>query len=300
MTTPAPGSPDHGRGLHIVVFSKDRAAQLDSLLRSIHDHFAVRFTTLTVLYRATTDAYAAGYELAGTRTTLPVTWQPERDFRADLLALINGLPRDHLIMFLVDDDIVFRRFDDRSLLEQFSPKHLFISLRCSRRYPALTPPPFIESTRYLEWRWNYGRRKRYGWNYPFSLDGNIFHVRHMQRALPRVRFKAPNSLEGNLHTYRHKWWVKRIRLALAPAEAVVVNNPLNRVQTEGETPHQDVDPQMMNREYLAGKIIDNSQYYANPPTHVHNPAPLAFVSVGTTNENPFQERPPAPDTSRCS
>ncbi|MBD3242959.1 MAG: hypothetical protein GF331_20370 [Chitinivibrionales bacterium] len=270
--------------LHIVVFSKDRAAQLDSLLRSMRDHFAVPFATLTVLYRATDAEYAAGYALAERRCGLPVNWKPEQSFRADLLELVGSLAGDDRILFLVDDDIVFRRFDQAMVLQRFSPRHLFISLRCSRRYTSVVPPAFIESDEFLEWRWHYGRKKRYTWNYPFSLDGNIFHVRHMQRALPRVAFKAPNSLEGNLHTYRHKWWVKRIPLALAPVEAVVVNNPLNRVQTEGETPHQDIDPSLLNRAFLDGKLIDNRPYYAHAPKNVHNPTPITLIAANGSDD----------------
>jgi len=269
------GSPP--ASLHIVIFSKDRACQLDSLLRSIRDNFAVPFVDLTVLYRATTDRYSEGYDLVRKRGILDVAWIREECFHADVLRLAASLPDSDLVMFLVDDDIVFRRFGNTTVLERFTPNHLFISLRCSRSYASVVPPPFITTDHYLEWRWNYGRRKRYAWNYPFSLDGNIFHVSHMKRALPRVAFKAPNSLEGNLHTYRHKWWVKRIPLALAPCEAVVVNNPLNRVQTEGETWHQGVDVASLNEKYLDGYMIDNSPYRDCSPVSVHSPLPLRFI-----------------------
>jgi len=141
-------------------------------------------------------------------------------------------------------------------------------------------PEFSATEPFLEWRWRCGRRKRLTWNYPFSLDGNVHHVSQVKRVLRHIRFEGPNSLEGRMHTYRHAWWVKRIPLALAPTEAVVVNNPLNRVQTEGQTWHQEIDTAGLNRAYLDGKRIDNRVLYAAVPTAVHSSLPLCLVDAG--------------------
>jgi len=273
------GTADPGqRGLHVIVFSKDRACQLDSLLRSIRDHFRLPRRSLTVLHRASGDEYAAAYRKLVDRHILPgIRWAPESSFSEDLRSIIGDLPERDRVMFLVDDDVVVREFGDERLLERFTSRHLFVSLRCSRRYPVAALPRFISSEPFLEWRWRYGRRKRLVWNYPFSLDGNVHHVAHIKRILRHIAFQAPNSLEGRMHAYRHAWWVKRIPLALAPAEAVVVNNPLNRVQTEGETWHRDIDPAELNRAYLDGKHIDNAALYAAVPTAVHSALPLQLV-----------------------
>ena len=46
--------------IDIIIWSKNRAAQLDLLLRSIRDHFPDAGTVL-VLYHATTEAFNYGY-----------------------------------------------------------------------------------------------------------------------------------------------------------------------------------------------------------------------------------------------
>lgn len=258
------------RELHIFIFSKDRACQLDSLLRSVHDNLSVPVKQVTVLYRATDINFRNSYKKLKTANIIPgIEWVEESDFREDLVGMIDRLADNSLVMFLVDDNIFFRPFNDNALLRKFADRHLFISLRCSRTYAKDVSPSFLHETKYLEWKWNYHKKRPVTWNYPLGVDGNIFHARVLKRILHHISFRAPNSLEGNMHTYRHAWWVKRIRLALAPLAAVVVNNPLNRVQTEGKTWHQDISPAQLNQKYLEGYRINNSNLYSAEPTAIH-------------------------------
>jgi hypothetical protein len=180
------------------------------------------------------------------------------------------------VMFLVDDTIIFRPCVLDQVLDVFTDRHLFISLRASRTYPADTPPKFIADEDFLEWKWNYSKRKWVTWNYPFSVDGNIFHTRHMKKVIKKISFEAPNSFVGRMHTYRHAWWIKRIARALALPEAVVFNNPLNRVQAEGETWHKNITVESLNDRYMAGEQIDNSVLYRANPSATHYAVPLSF------------------------
>jgi hypothetical protein len=267
-----------GRPLFIVIFSKDRACQLDSLLQSMRDHFRVPYGRITVLYRATTAAFNEGYEALITQGIIDrITWRPEKTFSDDVRDVVGALGDDSLVMFLVDDTVVFRPCVLDRVLDTFSDKHLFISLRSSRTYPADTPPEFIADGAFLEWKWNYSKRKWVTWNYPFSVDGNIFHARTIKKILKKISFEAPNSFEGRMHTNRHAWWIKRIARALAPPDAVVFNNPLNRVQAEGRTWHENVTAEFLNRHYCSGMRIDNSILYRAMPTATHFSVPVSFI-----------------------
>jgi hypothetical protein len=263
--------------LHIIIFSKDRACQLDSLLRSIRDHFAVPIQRIDVLYRSSGDDFSRGYEQTISRKILPnISWTAETSFRQNLTDKVAELDDKDLVMFLVDDDVVFRRFDNAGVFAALSPRHLFISLRASRTYADDIPPQFLISDGWLEWKWNYHKDGPVTWNYPFSVDGNVFRAAVIKKVLRRIRFSAPNSFEGEMHRYRHAWWIKRTKLALAPLEAVVVNNPLNKVQTEGDTWHQDVSAESLNRTYLDGYHINNGSLCAQNPTAIHYPMKLEF------------------------
>jgi hypothetical protein len=266
--------------LDIVIFSKDRACQCDSLLRSIRDNFRAPYVSLTVLYKASGPAFQAGYDLLAARSELQrATLRPQRSFYEDVRSLCNGLDDTSQVMFLVDDDIVFRPCDISAAAEAFTDEHLFISLRASRSYAGDGAPRFLSDGPYLEWKWNYHTRSWVTWNYPFSVDGNIFHADHIKKIIRNIAFDAPNSFEGRMHTYRHAWWIKRIKKALALPEAAVFNNPLNRVQTESETWHADVSADSMNEHFLNGMRIDNAALYAARPGATHHSVELSFVQL---------------------
>lgn len=266
------------RDLFIVIFSKDRACQLESLLRSVRDHFRSAHLSITVLYKATSPAFNNGYELAKKACVCDtVAWRPEQSFQNDVAAICGALAPESLVMFLVDDDIVFRQCILDEILGVFSDEHLFISLRASRTYAGDIPPEFIVVKPYLEWKWNYSKRKWVTWNYPFSVDGNIFHAAHIGKIIRKISFEAPNSFEGRMHTYRHHWWVKRIKKALAPLDAAVFNNPLNRVQRESETWHNNMSPESLNNAFLSGMRINNAALYRAQPDATHFDAGISFV-----------------------
>lgn len=266
--------------LRCIVFSKDRACQCASLLDSIADHLRPIPASITVLYRATDPDFAAGYQLASAKARCAgITWRAEISFATDVRGICMGMPDESPVMFLVDDDIVHREAALEGTLDAFTKEHLFVSLRASRTYAADTPPSFLHEGEYLEWKWNYAKRRWVTWNYPFSVDGTIFHASHLKRMVNEIDFEAPNSFEGRMHARRHAWWVKRIAKALAPADAVVFNNPLNRVQTEGETWNAGVSPAEINRAFLDGMRIDNARLYAAKPTGTHFDAGLHFAKA---------------------
>ncbi len=263
--------------LEIIIFSKDRACQLDSLIRSINQNLTAPTFHINILYLSTKDTYDEGYSILENRfPNHGISWHKEKNFAGDLRSLINGLPSNSSVLFFVDDNIVYKPVVLQPLMDAFTSKHLFISLRCSRLYDPETAPQFIHDEKYLEWKWNYRKKPWVGWNYPFSVDGHIFHTSHLQKLLKQTDFAAPNSLEGRMHRNRHKWWVKRIPKALAPLGAAVFNNPLNKVQAEGETWHQNVDIDYLNERYLNGFQINNQVLYSCKPTDVHFAAPVEF------------------------
>jgi len=273
---PLPPKSHPARPLETIILSKDRAAQLDSLLRSVRDHFHIPHGAVHVLHKASAEPFERGYDLLKRHGILPDThWHAERDFRADILALLGALPRMSLVMILVDDDIVFRDFSDRALIEAFQPHHLFISLRASRDYRD-TQPHFMRTEPCLEWRWRQRLPKRQVWNYPFSLDGNIFDRDVLLRLMATLDFKAPNSLEKALHRAKRRLSLVMRGRALAPTQAVIYNNPLNKVQSEWSTWNAGISADEINARFLAGERICNQPLYAAVPDSIHYFVPLTF------------------------
>lgn len=265
---------------HLLIFSKDRACQLDSLLRSIKDHFVPLPESITVLYKTTTPEFLKGYRiLEDKKIFAKAQFIKEQKFEQDVHRVMAGFSDDSLVMFFVDDNIVFKQCDVRTVLDAFTQKHLFVSTRVSRNYPQDTAPVFLQNDSYLEWKWNYNKRHWVTWNYPFSVDGNIFHGNHIKKIIQKISFSAPNSFEGHMHFCRHAWWIKRIPLALSLKDVSVFNNPLNKVQTEGETWHKEVTAEYLNEKYCDGYCIDNTPIYNSGPTATHFSAMVSFVKL---------------------
>lgn len=255
--------------LHTIIFSKDRALQLDSLLRSIKDHYSEMPLSITVLYSVSDESYNAAYQKLQNKEIISgIKWHKESFFSDDMRGVINALEPSSNIQFLVDDDVIFRPFN-LSILSNFSQKYLAISLRVDKTYPRFSPPSFLYDDKYLEWNWYPLFKKRTGnfWYYPFSVDGNIFHTSDIQKMLTYIKFKAPNSFEGEMSGAKKKFLNKRIMLGTP--KAVLFNNPLNSVQQEGETWNEGLSVGKMNSEYLDGYVIDNSVLYRSNPDEVH-------------------------------
>lgn len=263
--------------LNIVIFSKNRALQLESLLRSILDNFSFPIKSTTILYKSTTDVFSNGYNILKHNDLFKsYIFYEEVDFKNDLISIINQFEIDSKIMFLVDDDVFFKNIDISNLISSFSNENLFISLRADRSYQNDMQPKFIKNTELLKWKWYFSRGKIVTWNYPFSVDGNIFHTSVINKILSDINFSAPNSLEGNMHSYRKTKWVKKIKTALAPRYSVVVNNPLNKVQSEGDTWHQSICVEELNNKLLNGYRINNKALYKNKPNSIHYPMDIVF------------------------
>lgn len=220
----------------VLVFSKDRPAQLDLLLRSIDTHAPDLYSTITVLYTASSADFYRGYSICFAEHA-NVSFTLQTDFERDVkfwLSRIEGL----LVSFLVDDDVFYR---DCFLTDDVN------------RYWMRHPTP---------WSLRGG-----DYDYPFSVDGNIYRRNHVVDHLSRLpRFSDPTELEAWAHEQRDELpfdWVNPIE---APC---LVGVPANRVSQRSGMPHMGVDPRMLNEGFLRGEriipLFDRETYPAHWP-----------------------------------
>lgn len=264
--------------LHLIIFSKDRAIQLDSLLRSIRDNYSELPTSLTVLFTTSSDFFKEGYQKLQAKKIIPeIKWHAESNFSMDLRIVVNSLENSSKIQFMTDDDVVFRHFD-LAVVNEMNSSDLFCSLRVDRSYPRFQNPKFSRISPILRWNWYplFTNRSLNFWYYPFSVDGNIFHTTDMQKMLSLIEFKAPNSFEGSMQRVKKKFCFLKKRTGIAPQQAVLYNNPLNSVQNEGETWNLSISPEWLNEQYLIGNEIINEVLYSSSPDEVHFAAKLHF------------------------
>lgn len=261
--------------MNIVVFSRDRAMQLDLFLRSFA-RFAAQAgeQSVRVLYTWSNEEYRRGYDRLIAGTPPNVGWIRETRFKADLLAAVD--PRRPFTVFFADDNVFTRPFtfagETTDLLDRCADV-LCTSLRlhkhltyCYTRQLALTPPEFGPDNTYA-WR---GQNGDYG--YPMSVDGHVFRTADILPRLAGLDFFNPNTLEAALARAP----LDRPKMACRE-DAALVNLPVNRVQTSIDNLHGGIGADWLNARFLEGKRLDLEPLVDGRYPACHVELPLALV-----------------------
>lgn len=205
-----------------LVFSKDRACQLDLLLRSIDRHAPDVYRSLSVLYTASSAKLMRGYAVAFAEHA-HVKFVLEHDFEAQTrkwLSLANGP-----VSFLVDDDVFYRD----------------------------AQPP-----ERLPWSYRGG-----DYDYPFSVDGNVYERDDAILALHDITFRNPTEMEAGAHALASRLPFRSVY----NGRPCLVGVPANRVSVSSNMPHMDVDQRALNDAYLAGNRLLIPSVSGDLPAH---------------------------------
>jgi len=266
----------------LIVFSKDRPAQLDLLLSSIERFFAEwRDVALTVVHVATDDAATRGY--ARLRALHPeIAFVDERateqSFK-DITLSLTG--RNPLVAFLMDDQLfkapfTLRRPEVARFLED--PETMCLSLRMDPGmdycYPLDRHVAMPEFEAEGVWRWGAAEGD---WAYPMSLDAHIFRTAELRPLLEALPFRNPNSLEGALANAP----LPHPRLACL-REAPTVNIPDNRVQDVCDNRHGTGDAAALTARFVAGDRLDLEPLVGLRTPSPHHEIPLTWRGLATS------------------
>lgn len=199
-----------------LVFSKDRASQLDLLARSIVRHAGDLYRRVSVLYTFSSAAFLRGYQRFYAETELELELMLEHDFEGQVRAwLDNAGP---LVSFLVDDDVFYRDV------------------------PA------------LDWGQVPLSLRGGDYDYPFSLDGNIYRRSDVSTLLAELAgFSNPTELEHAAHLARERLPFQWVNAVEPPC---LVGVPANRVSRSSGMPHFGISVDTLNAAYLAGGRLE--------------------------------------------
>jgi len=256
--------------IHAVIFSRDRAMQLDAALASFSQHCAeAERVRIDVLYAATSPPFAKQYELVESswRRMLRLKLHRERDFRADLLrilgadsrpsrvsphhctSLLRFLLQDTLsrgvstsgppyVLFLVDDNIFYRPFSLVSATKALEarPRAIGFSLRLGRNTTYCYALDSRQQTPHLSAVGD--GVLAFDWTtaqcdfgYPLEVSSSVYRAPQMIRMLARLNFSNPNALEGQLAGTARRFWSHRAPELLCLEQSVAFCNAVNKVQT---------------------------------------------------------------------
>jgi len=280
-------------GLAAIIFTKDRACQLDLLMRSLRRQFLLPLAPVTVIYRSTKRSFEQGYQRLRKKGLLDASWRPEKDFSRDFVEALEDSGEHSSVTMLLVDDLVFtgRIASPQPILALSQDERvLSASTRQDRTYTPSRLPSFEQEGDSLLWNWQTADPGT--WGYPMSVDGNVFRTTDILELVSKLDFSTPNSLEGKMamdaaraagrwqapnlaarlsallrpvnHLYRQRTH------AVAYPEAKVFNCPLNLVSTESGTWHGALSAEGLNDAYLAGQMIDDVPFYDVRPDAPHH------------------------------
>jgi len=298
-----------------IVFSKDRACQLDFLLTSLIQKGNELFD-ISVLYEHSNDSFKAGYSRLKEKYP-SLNWVEETDFQKDTTDLITK--GGDLVCFFVDDNILYRKIeaDEEVITKLFDNRDVFcLSLRLGANtiiqneyvmQECVIPlrGEFVNET-FLVWNWiaqcEHCRAPLTGnYAYPFSVDGHIFKKSLVEKLLlgfdemdergvrvvnhPLV-FDTPNAFEGRI-------WDKGWEVSVMPKkmssfqESMVVNIPLNLVGSSENMSGQKfgVSLEELNQKYLAGSDPDLDNMDFSNVQGCHQEIQLKFKEVANVRSS---------------
>ena len=264
--------------ISIIIFSKDRAMQLELCLRSIYAHI-VPAPKIYVLYRDTTPDFTTGY--TKTRALYPdVLWVRESNFHTNFYDICHQIQTPYFLG-LTDDDVVIRPPNLEKLLPAYSDDVATISLRINPKinycHPAkleLITPEFESIMPILRWRWT-KCDARGEWGYPHPINAHVYKMSYFNHLLVNAIFSTPNELEAWLNHHRD---LTKPYL-IADTKTSILNIPNNLTQT-GYTPHNNQEKNStfaLNTLFLRGYKINTDNLYNIHPTQAHAEIPYSYI-----------------------
>ena len=250
-------------GCTIIVFSKDRALQLDALIRSFYD-CVENPPKMLVLYHCSSSEFEQAYEKLKRKnqSKLNLTFVKENAFKTDLVELMRKVTTEKLL-FLVDDIFFKSKFDFNVFLKldtktyvpslRMAPHLNFAyTLQQKQALPKLTELSKEEG--FLSWDF---KQAEFDWAYPLSVDGHLFETKDFKIVVEALDFKAPNSFEEALQVMLPLYQKKR---GVCFHESKIINIPCNKVQAENTNISGEISIQELNEKWLNGFIINYKEH----------------------------------------
>ncbi|HTZ39799.1 MAG TPA: tetratricopeptide repeat protein [Syntrophales bacterium] len=269
-----------------ILFSKDRAMQLDCTLRSFMEHCQdPGRTAMKVLYTTSDDRHENQYQEM--KAAYPsIEFVRESDFKKDLLSF--ALPYEYLL-FLVDDNMFVRDFLLGDVVEGLKQNgdaigfslrlgrntHYCYMLQKQQKIPRFeTPSQGVLRYEWIEAECDFG--------YPLEVSSSLYRTDDISPLLEQLDYKNPNTLELALDACKHLFRTKRKTL-LCFERSVAFCNPINMVQTmwknrAGGSPQNSADG--LASMFDTGYRIDTRQYDGFTPGACHQEMELHFFRPG--------------------
>jgi len=266
-----------------VIFSKDRALQLDLTLKTLLYH-SKNIDNIVVLYTTSTERHEKTYDTL--KTEYPsISFVRESNFKNDLLNLVNGYSH---IMFTVDDCVFVQNFDVKKIINlMFACNNcigfsLRLGLNCTYCYPygvnqKIRHNYFDVAENCLMFDWT---RQEYDFAYPLELSSSIYKYDTINTIL-HSNYKNPNMLEANMASVLPAlaWSSTQPHNLLCFQKSAAFCIPANRVQSTALnrfSANEKYSSESFLEGFEQGYRLDDSQFYGFIPNGCHQEVDFEF------------------------
>jgi len=285
-----------------IIFSKDRALQLDATLRSLREKcldvdklkVVVLYTTSRVEHKVTKSGMRVKDKIVSFYQTQydtlmkahpNVEFIHETNFKTDLLRIIMR-PMNSYVMFAVDDTIFIREFSVKHIqayLEN-NVEAIGFSLRlganttyCYMTNKKQTLPKFeTVDLNVLKFNWVH---EKHDFGYPFEISSSVYRIPEVLIPLQLKDYNTPNTLEASIHK-SIDFFKFSLPMLLCYKNSVAFSNPLNLVQAKKTNRcSKNIDTSIihLSEKFKNGYMIDLSKYYNITTNAVHQEEPVVFI-----------------------
>jgi len=256
--------------INILVWSFNRACQLDALLTSLRKYVP---STVNVLYKASDFHFDDAYDICKKEHPF-VNFVRENDFYEDTIRLSE---QGKSICYTTDDTVLFGPVKNLQTIKDKLDNNTVFSFRLGYNTViqdhlagTLQPPLIPDKTDEEFLYWN---PKKYMWTnygYPHALDMHLYSTDYILPILKQIRFKTTNELEGILQKFN-----SNITTLFSLKESVAVNIPLNNISQLTGVNRRNMSLEEMNEKYLSGKRL--KYIFDSPIIGCHQDVGFEFV-----------------------
>lgn len=262
--------------VNFLIFSKNRACQLDLLLRNIKRLILLHTSNYNISVLYTYDEnHKYSYEICKTFHK-NVSFVKEVNFQEQTKELLNGT-----VCLLTDDTSFFREFN-----LPFHPKenecfswrlgyNTLIQDHINNTYqPLLIPDEYYNNL--ISWNPN-NYPNWCNWGYPFSFDGHVYSSKTLINILKDKNFKSTNDIEGILNSNRNL-----ITKITANTHSSCVNIPCNNLSGLTECgKYHNYNMEYLKDMFVAGKRISPISILKKPVLGCHQEFEFIFYNLNS-------------------
>lgn len=273
--------------INTIIFSKDRALQLDATLRSFYfqceDFYEQK---IFVICKYSSDEFKKDYDIIREEFNCynNIVFVDETSFKDDV---INYTKDSDFILWIVDDNIFIKNFNLHKCCEILhqNKDSVAVSLRLGKNtvycYPVdkfQAVPEFEEKDDLLSYRWDLAELD---FNYCMEVSSSIYRTNDLFDYLKKLEYKNPNTLEEQLNLNKNQIAGDKKNLICYP-ESRTFCAPLNKVQADcnnRDSGNRDYSTLELSKMYKEHKRIAVDNYFTFLPYGCHQDIELKTYTV---------------------